>query len=58
MECDCGKEAVLFFRTGKMGDEVWFKCECGKEWQDYCHSCQNPLEVIEPDKLCAICGGQ
>lgn len=61
VKCDCGKEnAQLFFKKGKMGgDEVWFKCRwCGKEWQDYCHSCQNPLELIGNDKLCAICGGQ
>jgi hypothetical protein len=58
MKCDCGKEAELFFKTGKMGDEVWFGCACGKVWQDYRRSCQNPLEVSGPDKLCAICGGQ
>ncbi|MCK9578194.1 hypothetical protein M0R01_01715 [bacterium] len=53
MQCSCGKDAQFELR----GDsEVWYVCECGNEWQDYCHTCGKPLKVNE-DFLCSTCGG-
>jgi len=58
MDCVCGEEAELFYKKGLIGEQVWFRCKkCGNEWQDYCHSCQCPLEVLEPDQTCIVCGG-
>jgi len=55
--CDCGKEAEVFLKQGKVGVEVWFICKwCGEQWQDYCHTCSNLLE-LDPDGVCLVCGG-
>ncbi|MFA6252153.1 MAG: hypothetical protein WCX74_02020 [Candidatus Paceibacterota bacterium] len=59
----CGGEAKSFFRSGTVGNQVWFRCQkCETEWQDHCHTCGSLMEIHcsldDAFATCVVCGGQ